>query len=202
MATRGGDDSVCSGDTAREIEIPKADEDIRSLAKELTRQSTHISSLEPHNPFIEQEKNGTLNPTSPNFNAKAWMKNLLALQSRDPERYPRRTAGFAFKNLNVHGFGKPTDYQKDVANAPLEIGNLFRAITGSGKHRIQILRKFTGLVNDGEMLVVLGRPGSGCSTFLKTITGEMNGIYLDDDSYINYQGIPIKQMHNQFRGQT
>lgn len=29
---------------------------------------------------------------------------------------------------------------------------------------------------------------SGCSTFLKTIAGEMNGIYVDDNSYLNYQG--------------
>ncbi|PGH03298.1 hypothetical protein GX51_04168 [Blastomyces parvus] len=202
MAKRGRNDSICSDETARDMDTSKADDDIKSFARQLTRQSTHISSLEPHNPFIALEKDGTLDPHSPNFNAKAWMKNLLALQSRDPERYPRRTAGFAFRNLNVHGFGLPTDYQKDVANAPLEIGNLFRAITGSGKHRIQILRNFTGLVNDGEMLVVLGRPGSGCSTFLKTIAGEMNGIYLGDDAYINYQGIPIKQMHKQFRGEA
>ncbi|KKZ62227.1 hypothetical protein EMCG_03289 [[Emmonsia] crescens] len=202
MATRGRNDSICSEETARETETHRADDDIRSFAKQLTRQSTHISSLEPHNPFIDPEKDGALDPASEHFSAKTWMKNLLALQSRDPERYPRRTAGFAFRNLNVHGFGKPTDYQKDVANAPLEIGNLFRAITGTGKHRIQILRNFTGLVNDGEMLVVLGRPGSGCSTFLKTISGEMNGIYLGDDSYINYQGIPIKKMHNQFRGEA
>ncbi|EER44595.1 multidrug resistance protein [Histoplasma capsulatum H143] len=202
MAKQGRNDSICSEDTARDIDTSKVDDDIKSLAKELTRQSTHISTLEPHNPFIDPEKNAILDPNSVDFNAKAWMKNLLALQSRDPERYPRRTAGFAFRNLNVHGFGKPTDYQKDVANAPLEIGNLFRAITGSGKHRIQILRDFSGIVNDGEMLVVLGRPGSGCSTFLKTIAGEMNGIYLGDDSYINYQGIPIKQMHKQFRGEA
>jgi ATP-binding cassette subfamily G (WHITE) protein 2 (SNQ2) len=31
-----------------------------------------------------------------------------------------------------------------------------------------ILTDFTGLVKPGEMLFVLGRPGSGCSTFLRT----------------------------------
>jgi energy-coupling factor transporter ATP-binding protein EcfA2 len=35
------------------------------------------------------------------FWAKDWMKNLLAIQSRDPERYPKRQAGLAFKNLSV-----------------------------------------------------------------------------------------------------
>ncbi|KAK2781143.1 hypothetical protein FQN52_001790 [Onygenales sp. PD_12] len=193
----------CSEDTIREENGHNSDDDIRSLAREITRQSTHFTALEPSNPFTDASvKDSSLDPNSLKFDPKLWMKNLLALQSRDPERYPRRTAGFAFKNLNVHGFGKPTDYQKDVANSVLEIGTLFRAIAGTGKQKIQILRDFEGLVNDGEMLVVLGRPGSGCSTFLKTIAGEMNGIYLGDDSYLNYQGIPVKQMHNQFRGEA
>jgi ABC-type multidrug transport system ATPase subunit len=38
------------------------------------------------------------------------------------------------------------------------------------------------------MLVVLGPPGSGCTTFLKTIAGDYNGIFMDDSSYFNYQG--------------
>jgi ABC-type hemin transport system ATPase subunit len=38
------------------------------------------------------------------------------------------------------------------------------------------------------MLVVLGRPGSGCTTFLKTIAGEMHGLNITEDSHINYQG--------------
>jgi ABC-type hemin transport system ATPase subunit len=38
------------------------------------------------------------------------------------------------------------------------------------------------------MLLVLGRPGSGCSTMLKTIAGETHGLYVADNSHINYQG--------------
>lgn len=29
---------------------------------------------------------------------------------------------------------------------------------------------------------------SGCSTFLKTLAGEMNGIYRSEESMLNYQG--------------
>lgn len=43
---------------------------------------------------------------------------------------------------------------------------------------------------------------SGCSTMLKTIAGEMNGIYLEDDSELNYRGITPKQMLSQFRGEA
>ena len=49
---------------------------------------------------------------------------------------------------------------------------------------------------------MLGRPGSGCSTFLKTISGETHGFKVDSISEINYQGISARQMHNQFRGEA
>jgi ATP-binding cassette subfamily G (WHITE) protein 2 (SNQ2) len=32
-----------------------------------------------------------------------------------------------------------------------------------------LLHKITGTVGDGEMVMVVGRPGSGCTTFLKSI---------------------------------
>jgi ATP-binding cassette subfamily G (WHITE) protein 2 (PDR) len=43
---------------------------------------------------------------------------------------------------------------------------------------------------------------SGCSTMLKTIAGEMNGIYLEEDSELNYRGITPEQMLSQFRGEA
>ncbi|KAJ5917297.1 ABC multidrug transporter C [Penicillium verhagenii] len=186
-------------DTADEDLI---DEEVTRLARRLTRESTRFSTMEGENTFLETKEDSTLNPASPNFRARNWMKNLLALTSRDPERYPQRQAGVSFRNLSVHGFGSPTDYQKDVFNSIFQIGALARMATGTGKQKIQILREFDGLVKSGEMLVVLGRPGSGCSTFLKTLAGEMNGIYKDPTSKMNYQGISDKQMKNQFRGEA
>ncbi|KAJ5753192.1 ABC multidrug transporter C [Penicillium odoratum] len=200
--------SVSTGETMMEeekVEITnddQIDEEVTRLARKLTRESTRFSVTEGENTFLETKEDSTLNPASPNFRARNWMKNLLALTSRDPERYPQRQAGVSFRNLSVHGFGSPTDYQKDVFNSVFQIGALFRMATGTGKQKIQILREFDGLVKSGEMLVVLGRPGSGCSTFLKTLAGEMNGIYKDKESHMNYQGISDKQMKSQFRGEA
>lgn len=156
--------SFSSAETALE-QHNVADEDIiedevTRLARRLTRHSTRASAFgEVENPFLDTKRDQTLDPHSPDFKPKNWMKNLLAISCRDPERYPQRTAGVSFKNLNVHGFGSPTDYQKDVANSVLELGTIFRSMTGTGKQKIQILRDFDGLVKSGEMLVVLGRPG-------------------------------------------
>ncbi|GJP96864.1 ABC transporter Cdr4 [Aspergillus niger] len=176
---------------------------VGDLARQLTRQSTRFSTKGTlDNPFQVDDPESTLNPHSPNFKPKDWMKMLLAIRSRDPERYPDRAAGVAFRNLSVHGFGSPTDYQKDVLNSLLELGTLARRLVGMKMQKIQILREFDGLVKSGEMVVVLGRPGSGCTTFLKTIAGEMNGIEMSEDSVLNYQGIPAKEMQKSFRGEA
>ena len=133
----------------------KVDRHVSNLARQFTQNSDHIHG---ENTFINatDEK---LDPQSPNFSAKAWIQNLVAMQAQDPDRYPERTAGVLFKDLSVHGFGSPTDYQKDVANVLLELANLPRYLVGLGKQKIQILRNFDGVVKSGEMLVVLGRPG-------------------------------------------
>jgi ATP-binding cassette, subfamily G (WHITE), member 2, PDR len=155
------------------------------------------------NPF-EGAQHGAiiLNPRDSRFEPRAWAKTLIGMQARDQETPSHRTAGFTFKNLGAHGYGTPTDYQKDVANVWLQAGALVRKLLGTGKQKIQILRDFNGLVESGEMLVILGRPGSGCSTFLKTISGETHGFKADPGPEINYQGISARQMHNQFRGEA
>ncbi|KAL8735882.1 MAG: hypothetical protein Q9181_002631 [Wetmoreana brouardii] len=177
-----------------------ADREVTKLARSVTSTSIKTAGGSYPNPFAGSD-DPELDPLSGQFKPERWVRTLIGLQSRDPERYPQRIAGVAYRNLNVSGFGSPLDYQKTFGNYPLEILNLFNTITGRGKRKIQILRDFEGLVRSGEMLVVLGRPGSGCSTFLKTITGETGGFHIDQGSEINYQGIPMKTMHEDFRGE-
>jgi hypothetical protein len=84
---------------------------------------------------------------------------MLAVTSRDPSKYPRRTAGIAFKNLSVHGFASDVEYQPTVGNVVLSgIGSIRDAISGH-KRKVEIIKNFDGIVEAGEMLVVLGPPG-------------------------------------------
>lgn len=159
------------------------------LARQLTRHSTRLSEkVIITNPFTVEDPGTTINPHSPDFKVKDWLRMLLAVKNHEPEKYPERTAGVAFRNLSVHEFGSPTEYQKNVLSILLEIGTVFRRLVGLKMPKIQIIRDFEGLVRSGEMLLVLGRPGSGCSTLLKTIAGETNGIQMSDASVLNYQG--------------
>lgn len=167
---------------------------------QLARTTTNWSQV-PSNPFKAGE-GSDLDPHSENFRARSWAKSMIKLH-REDGKHPARTGGVAFKGLSAHGFGAATDYQKNVGNIWFEAMGPVKGLLGLGKpRRIDILRDFEGLVESGEMLVVLGPPGSGCSTFLKTMTGEIHGFAVDETSHLNYQGIPAKEMHKYFRGEA
>jgi len=174
-------------------------QEVKRLARQLTLQSSY-SDVEG-NPF-EASAGSIIDPASDNFKARAWVKSMLKLSALDQEHNLSRSAGVAFRNLSAHGFGAATDYQKSVGNLPFKLWGTARRLLGQKQRRIDILRNFDGLVPAGEMLVVLGPPGSGCSTFLKTIAGETHGFQVDDTSYINYQGISYDKMHKNFRGEV
>lgn len=159
---------------------------LNSIARRVTRETA--SSGEPGDP-LNPENGSALDPYSENFRAKAWLKALLALSAEHADVSPRRTSGVAFRSLSAHGFGASTDYQKSVGNVWFDAIGIIRKLIRARQRKIEILRDFDGVVRSGEMLVVLGPPGSGCSTFLKTISGDTHGFVVDDSSYLNYQGI-------------
>lgn len=172
--------------TEEEQEQARREQEVHALARKHTQQSTYSEAEK--NP-LEAGEDSRLNPNSKNFSAKAWAKSLMHLQLQDPEHNPVRTSGVAFRNLNVFGYGAETDYQQTVGSVWLQAGAaLARLVTRKKQRRVDILRNFEGVVRAGELLVVLGPPGSGCTTFLKTISGETHGFQVEKDSYLNYQG--------------
>lgn len=104
----------------------------------------------------------------------------------DEKNVVQKRAGIIWKNMKVCGSGSAINLQKtmgDIFLAPLRIGDAF----GKSPEKT-ILNSFDGVLKSGEMLVVLGRPGSGCSTLLKALSGELNGLDVKDQSTIHYNG--------------
>ncbi|KAF7560817.1 hypothetical protein G7046_g3318 [Stylonectria norvegica] len=171
-----------------------------SVVQALAHSYSHASAAhENANPFLS-DADSPLNPASPNFSAREWARSVVELVQQDGASF--RSAGVCFQHLNVYGYGEASDYQKNVANVWLSLSSLASRFLGGKRQRLDILRKFDGVVHKGEMLVVLGPPGAGCSTMLKTIAGETNGLYLDKESYFNYQGLSAKEMHTRHRGEA
>ncbi|OJJ07476.1 hypothetical protein ASPVEDRAFT_88724 [Aspergillus versicolor CBS 583.65] len=172
-----------------------------SLVQFLARTFTSESRSHPNGGvFAQTDPDSCLNPNSSSFNARAWARALVDKVASGGASL--RTSSVCFQNMTVSGYSAGTRYQKTVPNVWLEAIGLARQTLGHGQSRAAILRDFDGVVQRGEMLVVLGPPGSGCSTFLKTLAGETNGLFVDKESYFNYQGVTAREMHTHHRGDT
>jgi ATP-binding cassette subfamily G (WHITE) protein 2 (PDR) len=106
-----------------------------------------------------------------------------------------------FQNLTVHGLVVPSNVQETVLSV-LEIP--FRRLTKTSRkaEKKVILHDLDGVLRSGELLAVIGRPGSGCTTFLKTIAGELNGLEIHEAASINYGGIPQSRFRQYFQGEA
>ncbi|KAB5562756.1 ABC-2 type transporter [Coniochaeta sp. 2T2.1] len=139
-----------------------------------------------------------LDPNSTAFDLEQWLKHFI--QEMSAGGLEKTPVGFTFQNLGVSGSGQALQLQQtltDVFMAPFRLGEKI----GAKKTHRKILHGFNASVKPGELLVVLGRPGSGCSTFLKSVTGELHGLEIEDPSSIQYGGISQKQMVKEFGGE-
>ncbi|KFG85368.1 ABC-transporter [Metarhizium anisopliae] len=194
-------------DTA-DPEPNRRDSLVQDLARRYTRNSSVAIDSDARGIFANDGPDSPLNPNGPKFNARTWAKTVAQAATESGSGF--RHAGFSFTNLNVYGFGQETDYQKDVGNIWLVAGGFLRGLMSrigrrnsrGNAQRVDILRRLDGVVKPSEMLVVLGPPGAGCTTFLKSISGETNGIYIDESASFNYQGISAHEMHSQHKGEA
>lgn len=144
--------------------------------------------------------NPAFDPTTDQFDHYKWARKMMKLIDR--EGIPRPPSmGISFQNLNVTGSGSALQYQDTVASlfaAPLRLNELLFNRSPE-KH---ILHDFNGLIRSGELLIVLGRPGSGCSTFLKSLCGQLHGLKLGQGSEIQYGGISQETMLKEYKGEV
>lgn len=63
-----------------------------------------------------------------------------------------------------------------------------------------ILQNFTGFVDSQEMALVLGKPGSGCSTFLRALAGQ-HKFFKDVSGEIKVAGTPLPDFLKRYKGQ-
>ncbi|KAH9868944.1 hypothetical protein J1614_008021 [Plenodomus biglobosus] len=161
----------------------------RVLTTASQKMSRSMSVVSPGDPSVD--------PGSDQFDLSKFLR--LFRSQVEAEGVELKQVSVVYKNLNVFGSGKAIQLQKTVSDlvmAPLRFREYF-----GGSKRKQILHSFDGIIKSGELCVVLGRPGSGCSTLLKALTGELHSLEIDD-SIIHYNGIPQKKMIQEFKGET
>lgn len=105
-----------------------------------------------------------------------------------------------FENLQVFGMGAGATYQNTVG---LSLQSPIAALKTMVRHNKNpektILHGIDGVVREGQMLLVLGRPGSGCTTLLKALAGFTEGYHQWDGS-VRYNGVDVSIVKQRFRG--
>lgn len=63
-----------------------------------------------------------------------------------------------------------------------------------------IIQGFSGVVRPGEMLLVLGKPGSGASTLLRALTNQPRS-FTAITGDVSYGGLPYELARGKYRGE-
>ncbi|ODV96600.1 hypothetical protein PACTADRAFT_48431 [Pachysolen tannophilus NRRL Y-2460] len=185
--------------TQEEIEEGRV---VPNYSRQLVRTLTSMSEV-PGVSTFQEGIDPRLDPNSDEFNSKFWIKNLRKLIDSDPDYYKPASLGIAYKDLRAYGIAVDADYQTNVINAPFKVlKNCYDSVLKrNDKSRyFDILKPMDALIKPGEVTVVLGRPGAGCSTLLKTIAAQTHGFHVAKESQISYDGISTKDIKKFYRG--
>lgn len=157
----------------------------------MSRQGTRHSIAEPNDPSMD--------PSSDSFDLRKFLRSFR--HYLEGEGIEMKQLSVVFKSLNVYGSGAALQLQKTVTDMLMAPIRPQEFINFGKKERKQILHGFDGIIKAGELCVVLGRPGSGCSTLLKALTGELHGLEIDG-SEVHYNGIEQHKVIKEFKGET
>ncbi|OUM53523.1 hypothetical protein BVG19_g2815 [[Candida] boidinii] len=171
---------------------------------DLIRTLTSMSQIPGTNTF-EGDVDPRLDPNNDEFDSKYWIRNFRKLLDSDPEHYRHTSLGIAYRNLRARGVASDADFQENVLNFPYKIAKNFIAdnfLSKDESRYFDILKPMDGIIKPGTLTVVLGRPGAGCSTLLKTIAAHTYGFKVDPESKISYDGLTPKDIVKHYRGEV
>ncbi|OAQ79579.1 ABC transporter [Purpureocillium lilacinum] len=124
------------------------------------------------------------------------------------EEEKTRHSGVVFRDLTVKGVGLGASLQPTVGDIFLGLPRMLRNLFTKGAKAAaakppvrELISHFDGCVRPGELLLVLGRPGSGCTTFLKAFCNQRAGFEAVEGD-VKYGGTDAAVMGKHFRGEV
>lgn len=172
--------------TNQGIDVKAAEAEFAELQRELTGISTRSKALSK-----TRSKSKTADAGDVEKNAESIaesktgqfdLENTLRgnRQAEEDSGIRSKHIGVIWDGLTVRGTGGVSNFVKTFPDAFVSFFNVLETamnIFGAGKkgREVNILEDFRGVMKAGEMVLVLGRPGSGCTTFLKVIANQRFG---------------------------
>ncbi|KAG0684143.1 ATP-binding cassette transporter snq2 [Pichia californica] len=169
----------------------------------LTRLSTLSKTLSHLN--AEEMKTFKIDPND--FDLQAILQFMT--RRNEEQGLKVKTCEVIFKNLSINGKNTSASVVKDVGDVFFPIYSFFRNRNDKKKSSFdfsklpktrKIIKNVSGYASPGTMTLVLGRPGAGCSSFLKVLSGETK-TYLGYEGEMFYGGINSNEMFKDHKNQ-
>jgi ABC-type multidrug transport system ATPase subunit len=169
-----------------------------SLWQPLTRQSTFSTHDADKEARDIDESDAENDPYDPTWALADEVKRRNDLDKASGLK--QRKLGLTWKNLTVYGEGAGTLVHENI----LSICNISTQIAEArerknGSSRRALIQNSYGCVKPGEMLLVLGRPGAGCTTLLSMLANRRYG-YAAVEGGVFYGSMDHNQA-KRYRGQ-
>ncbi|KAF1363598.1 hypothetical protein EJ07DRAFT_101881 [Lizonia empirigonia] len=196
------------------IAVQRAEAEFAQLSKELSRTSeisrrmsrvqSHHSRKNQTTTDIEKGVDGSSISSAEGFDLEKTLRG-----NRDEEEaagIKSKRIGVVWDGLTISGIGGVKNYAKTFPDAFVSFFNVFataQSLLGLGKKgkEFDILKDFKGVLKPGEMCLVLGRPGSGCTTFLKVISNQRFG-YTNVNGKVLYGPFESDFFEKRYRGEA
>jgi ATP-binding cassette subfamily G (WHITE) protein 2 (SNQ2) len=192
------------------IDVKGAESEFADLQREFSRQSQRISrqhtrqSVSKGTKDVEKAISSGSSDDSEPFDLEDTLRGNKQLE--EDSGIKGKKIGVIWDKLTVRGIGGAKNYQPtfpdafvNFINVPGTLMSLF-GFGGKGKE-VNILQDFRGVVKPGEMVLVLGRPGSGCTTLLKVLSNQRFG-YTGIDGEVMYGPFTSKEFEKRYRGEA
>lgn len=198
-------------------------EDLEEMRRELTRLSLHRTKsttgksahrLKSRASRRDEEKAGDDASSDTEVDGAFDLGEFLVgghLERRTTAGEPAKKVGVVFKNLTVQGVQTGASFVRTLPHAVVgtfgpDLYNLICRFVPQFRFGRQppvrdLISDFSGAVREGEMMLVLGRPGAGCTTFLKAIAND-RAAFAGVTGEISYGGLSAADQHRHFRGEV
>ncbi|PVH84800.1 ABC transporter [Cadophora sp. DSE1049] len=187
------------------VSVEQAEADFAELQRELSGMSRQYSQVSGHHVGTDIEKS---TDSSQDKLERFDLEATLRGNKKDDEESGIRPKhiGVIWDSLTVKGVGGTENYVQTFPDAIIGFFNIFQTakdLLGLGRHgqEVDILQNFSGVTKPGEMVLVLGRPGSGCTTFLKVIANQRFG-YTNVQGDVQYGPFDAKTFAANYRGEA
>ncbi|PWY65420.1 hypothetical protein BO83DRAFT_419948 [Aspergillus eucalypticola CBS 122712] len=144
----------------------------KGVAPVITEKTSHIREEQSHETLTDPHDGGEHLPKAPATSELSG--KVLAMQERDlAAGYSKRELGVTWQNLTVEVLSAEAAVNENFFSQ-FNLVQLARDMRKKPPMR-HILQNSHGCVKPGEMLLVLGRPGSGCTTLLNILSNRRAG---------------------------